>query len=177
MKFEQVHPENPEWTCFEQSACLEVKSFFGFESAVEKLAAKQYAQSISKGKEIIEHYIEILRKEGTTQVERFQPQQQQETNQPQPQQNEHQDHEQQEQQPNTNNNNNQSTTQMANTTDVCWRTKFIINFIIIIIINIIDYYYIHFMKIIKNSKNIITFSNDLELGWAVVVSSAHLFAF
>lgn len=69
----QVHPDNPDWTCFEQSACLEVKSFFGFESAVEKLAAKQYAQSISKGKEIIEHYIEILRKEGITHVERFKP--------------------------------------------------------------------------------------------------------
>lgn len=48
-----------------------MKSFFGFENAVEKLAAKQYAQSISKGKEIIEHYIEILRKEGVTHVERF----------------------------------------------------------------------------------------------------------
>uniref|UniRef100_A0AC35FDF6 PRELI/MSF1 domain-containing protein n=1 Tax=Panagrolaimus sp. PS1159 TaxID=55785 RepID=A0AC35FDF6_9BILA len=26
-----VHPENNEWTCFEQSASLDVKSFFGFE--------------------------------------------------------------------------------------------------------------------------------------------------
>ena len=26
-----VHPENPEWTCFEQSAELDIKSFFGFE--------------------------------------------------------------------------------------------------------------------------------------------------
>ena len=26
-----VHPENPEWTCFEQSADLDIKSFFGFE--------------------------------------------------------------------------------------------------------------------------------------------------
>jgi hypothetical protein len=73
----QVHPENPDWTCFEQSACLEVKSFFGFESAVEKLAAKQYAHSISKGKEIIEHYIEILRKEGVTHLERYKPPQNQ----------------------------------------------------------------------------------------------------
>ena len=38
---------------------------------MEKLAAKQYDQSISKGKEIIGQYIEILRKEGITQVERF----------------------------------------------------------------------------------------------------------
>lgn len=67
----QVHPDNQDWTCFEQSACLEVKSFFGFENAVEKLAAKQYAHSISKGREIIEHYIETLRKEGITHVERF----------------------------------------------------------------------------------------------------------
>ncbi|KAH6943759.1 hypothetical protein HPB50_026935 [Hyalomma asiaticum] len=43
-----VHPENPDWTCFEQSASLDVKSFFGFESAVEKLAMKQYSQNISK---------------------------------------------------------------------------------------------------------------------------------
>ena len=50
-----------------------MKSFFGFENAVEKLAAKQYAQCISKGKEIIEHYIEILRKEGITHVERYKP--------------------------------------------------------------------------------------------------------
>ena len=26
-----VHPENPDWTCFEQSADLDIKSFFGFE--------------------------------------------------------------------------------------------------------------------------------------------------
>ncbi|KAH7985212.1 hypothetical protein HPB52_024258 [Rhipicephalus sanguineus] len=43
-----VHPENPDWTCFEQSASLDVKSFFGFESAVEKLAMKQYSHNISK---------------------------------------------------------------------------------------------------------------------------------
>lgn len=73
----QVHPENQDWTCFEQSACLEVKSFFGFESTVEKLAVKQYAHSISKGREIIEHYIELLRKEGITHVERFKLDQQQ----------------------------------------------------------------------------------------------------
>ena len=44
----QVHPENPEWTCFEQTASLDVKSFFGFESTVEKIAMKQYSASISK---------------------------------------------------------------------------------------------------------------------------------
>ncbi|EDL96263.1 similar to KIAA0420 (predicted), partial [Rattus norvegicus] len=27
-----VHPENEDWTCFEQSASLDVRSFFGFES-------------------------------------------------------------------------------------------------------------------------------------------------
>lgn len=31
----QVHPENEDWTCFEQSASLDIKSFFGFESTVE----------------------------------------------------------------------------------------------------------------------------------------------
>ena len=31
-----VHPENPDWTCFEQSADLDIKSFFGFEGTAEK---------------------------------------------------------------------------------------------------------------------------------------------
>lgn len=46
--FPQVHPENEDWTCFEQSASLDIKSFFGFESTVEKIAMKQYASSIKK---------------------------------------------------------------------------------------------------------------------------------
>nr|XP_027208573.1 SEC14-like protein 1 [Penaeus vannamei] len=66
-----VHPENSEWTCFEQTASLDVKSFFGFESTVEKIAMKQYSQNISKGKEIIEHFIEVLRKENITEVPRW----------------------------------------------------------------------------------------------------------
>lgn len=45
---QQVHPENEDWTCFEQSASLDIKSFFGFESTVEKIAMKQYASSIKK---------------------------------------------------------------------------------------------------------------------------------
>lgn len=44
----QVHPENEDWTCFEQTASLDIKSFFGFESTVEKIAMKQYATSIKK---------------------------------------------------------------------------------------------------------------------------------
>ena len=44
----QVHPENDDWTCFEQTASLDIKSFFGFESTVEKIAMKQYAGSIKK---------------------------------------------------------------------------------------------------------------------------------
>lgn len=44
----QVHPENPNWTCFEQTASLDIKNFFGFESSMEKLAMKQYAQNIAK---------------------------------------------------------------------------------------------------------------------------------
>jgi len=61
-----VHPENNEWTCFEQSASLDVKAFFGFEPTVEKIAMKQYSANITKGKQIIEHYLEILEKEGIT---------------------------------------------------------------------------------------------------------------
>ncbi|XP_069684497.1 SEC14-like protein 1 isoform X1 [Periplaneta americana] len=59
-----VHPENPDWTCFEQSASLDIRSFFGFESHIEKLAMKQYSQNISKGKEIIEYFVNELKKEG-----------------------------------------------------------------------------------------------------------------
>lgn len=66
-----VHPENAYWTCFEQTASLEVKSFFGFESAVEKLAVKLYAQSIEKGKEIIEMHVTQLKSEGITYVPPF----------------------------------------------------------------------------------------------------------
>lgn len=43
-----MHPENEDWTCFEQTASLDIKSFFGFESTAEKIAMKQYASSIKK---------------------------------------------------------------------------------------------------------------------------------
>uniref|UniRef100_A0A3B4DED1 SEC14 like lipid binding 1 n=1 Tax=Pygocentrus nattereri TaxID=42514 RepID=A0A3B4DED1_PYGNA len=66
-----VHPENEDWTCFEQSASLDIKSFFGFESTVEKIAMKQYANSIKKGKEIIEYYLRELEEEGITHVPRW----------------------------------------------------------------------------------------------------------
>ncbi|XP_068590773.1 LOW QUALITY PROTEIN: SEC14-like protein 1 [Cebidichthys violaceus] len=66
-----VHPENEEWTCFEQTASLDIKSFFGFESTVEKIAMKQYASSIKKGKEIIEFYLKELQDEGITHVPRW----------------------------------------------------------------------------------------------------------
>ncbi|XP_028840909.1 SEC14-like protein 1 [Denticeps clupeoides] len=68
-----VHPENENWTCFEQSASLDVKSFFGFESAAEKIAMKQYASSIKKGKEIIEYYLKELENDGITHVLRWAP--------------------------------------------------------------------------------------------------------
>ncbi|XP_070837139.1 SEC14-like protein 1 [Chaetodon trifascialis] len=61
-----VHPENEDWTCFEQTASLDMKSFFGFESTAEKIAMKQYASSIKKGKEIIEYYLRELEEEGVT---------------------------------------------------------------------------------------------------------------
>uniref|UniRef100_A0A3Q3AVG4 SEC14 like lipid binding 1 n=1 Tax=Kryptolebias marmoratus TaxID=37003 RepID=A0A3Q3AVG4_KRYMA len=68
-----VHPENEDWTCFEQTASLDIKSFFGFESTVEKIAMKQYAGSIKKGKEIIEFYLKELENEGVTHVPRWTP--------------------------------------------------------------------------------------------------------
>ncbi|CAF3297870.1 unnamed protein product [Rotaria sp. Silwood2] len=63
-----VHPENALWTCFEQSAFLEIKSFFGFEASVEKLAMKQYSANLAKGKEIIEHYVNELISQGITNI-------------------------------------------------------------------------------------------------------------
>ncbi|XP_015586213.1 protein real-time isoform X2 [Cephus cinctus] len=63
-----VHPENSEWTCFEQTASLDIKNFFGFENSMEKLAMKQYAQNIAKGKEIIEYFVNQLKEEGITYV-------------------------------------------------------------------------------------------------------------
>ncbi|KAM9744808.1 SEC14-like protein 1 isoform 1-T2 [Menidia menidia] len=68
-----VHPENEEWTCFEQTASLDIKSFFGFESTAEKLAMKQYASNIKKGKEIIEYYLRELEGEGVTYIPRWTP--------------------------------------------------------------------------------------------------------
>uniref|UniRef100_A0A3Q2UJ94 SEC14-like protein 1 n=2 Tax=Fundulus heteroclitus TaxID=8078 RepID=A0A3Q2UJ94_FUNHE len=68
-----VHPENEDWTCFEQTASLDMKSFFGFESTAEKIAMKQYASSIKKGKEIIEYYLRELEEEGVTHIPRWTP--------------------------------------------------------------------------------------------------------
>uniref|UniRef100_A0A0K0ESX1 Col_cuticle_N domain-containing protein n=1 Tax=Strongyloides stercoralis TaxID=6248 RepID=A0A0K0ESX1_STRER len=66
-----VHPENENWTCFEQKATLDVKSFFGFESAVEKLAIKHYTANINKGKEIMQVFIDELAAKGITEVPRW----------------------------------------------------------------------------------------------------------
>lgn len=63
-----IHPENSQWTCFEQTASLDIRNFFGFENSMEKLAMKQYAQNIAKGKEIIEYFINQLKEEGITYV-------------------------------------------------------------------------------------------------------------
>uniref|UniRef100_A0A674HDR2 SEC14 like lipid binding 1 n=1 Tax=Taeniopygia guttata TaxID=59729 RepID=A0A674HDR2_TAEGU len=68
-----VHPDNEDWTCFEQSASLDIKSFFGFESTVEKIAMKQYTSNIKKGKEIIEYYLKQMEEEGITFVPRWTP--------------------------------------------------------------------------------------------------------
>ncbi|KAH8367497.1 hypothetical protein KR084_005245, partial [Drosophila pseudotakahashii] len=64
-----AHPENCEWTCFDQSATLDIKNFFGFENSMEKMGMKQYTQTTLKGKEIIEFFISQLREEGITYVD------------------------------------------------------------------------------------------------------------
>lgn len=66
-----AHPENPDWTCFDQMATLDIKNFFGFEHSIEKMGMKQYTQTTLKGREIIEYFIEELRKEGITHVDRW----------------------------------------------------------------------------------------------------------
>ncbi|XP_030434597.1 SEC14-like protein 5 isoform X2 [Gopherus evgoodei] len=68
-----VHPENEEWTCFEQSASLDIKSFFGFENTVEKIAMKQYTANIKRGKEVIEHYLKELISQGITFIPQWTP--------------------------------------------------------------------------------------------------------
>ncbi|XP_045398489.1 SEC14-like protein 5 [Lemur catta] len=68
-----VHPENEDWTCFEQSASLDIRSFFGFENALEKIAMKQYTANIKRGKEVIEHYLNELTSQGTSHIPRWTP--------------------------------------------------------------------------------------------------------
>lgn len=66
-----AHPENPNWTCFDQTATIDIKNFFGFEHSMEKMGMKQYTQTTLKGKEIIEFFIKELEKEGITQVDKW----------------------------------------------------------------------------------------------------------
>lgn len=68
-----VHPENSDWTCFEQSATLDIKNFLGFENSMEKLAMKQYSANIAKGKEIVEYFVNQLKDEGITFVPIWSP--------------------------------------------------------------------------------------------------------
>ncbi|XP_045141983.1 SEC14-like protein 5 [Echinops telfairi] len=68
-----VHPENEDWTCFEQSASLDIRSFFGFENALEKIAMKQYTANIKRGKEVIEHYLGELISQGVSHIPRWMP--------------------------------------------------------------------------------------------------------
>ncbi|XP_023938876.2 protein real-time [Bicyclus anynana] len=63
-----VHPDNPDWTCFEQRALLDVKNFFGLENTVEKIAMKQYAANIAKGKELIEEFMKEVHAGGVTEL-------------------------------------------------------------------------------------------------------------
>lgn len=66
-----AHPENPNWTCFDQTATIDIKNFFGFEHSMEKMGMKQYTQTTLKGKEIIEFFIKELEKEGISQVDKW----------------------------------------------------------------------------------------------------------
>uniref|UniRef100_A0A2A4K7N3 CRAL-TRIO domain-containing protein n=1 Tax=Heliothis virescens TaxID=7102 RepID=A0A2A4K7N3_HELVI len=63
-----VCSDNPDWTCFEQSALLDVKNFFGLENTVEKIAMKQYSANIAKGKELIDVFMKEVHNEGITKL-------------------------------------------------------------------------------------------------------------
>ncbi|XP_065898386.1 SEC14-like protein 5 isoform X2 [Dysidea avara] len=67
----QVHSENPEWTSFDLHASLEVKSFFGFEGLVEKIAIKLYSGNLHKGREVMEYCIKTLHSEGITAIPKW----------------------------------------------------------------------------------------------------------
>lgn len=66
-----AHPDNAQWTCFDQTATLDIRNFFGFEHSMEKMGMKQYTQTTLKGKEIIEYFVQQLKTEGTTHVPRW----------------------------------------------------------------------------------------------------------
>jgi len=63
-----VHPENPDWTCFEQRADLDIVSFFGFEGTAEKVAINEYSKNIAKSKDIMETHIKVLADQGINYV-------------------------------------------------------------------------------------------------------------
>lgn len=69
----RAHPDNPEWTCFEQEASLVVESFFGFESTVEKIAVRTYSSEIARAKETLMIFLKQLEDEGITSVEKWKP--------------------------------------------------------------------------------------------------------
>lgn len=68
-----AHPENPDWTCFDQTATLNITNFFGFEKSMEKMGMMQYTQTTLKGKEIIEYFINELKTDGITTADRWRP--------------------------------------------------------------------------------------------------------
>ncbi|KAM4820318.1 SEC14-like protein 5 [Thomomys bottae] len=68
-----VHPENENWTCFEQSASLDVRSFFGFEHMLERIAMKQYTANVKRGKEVMEYYLSELISQGISHIPHWTP--------------------------------------------------------------------------------------------------------
>lgn len=65
-----AHPDNAQWTCFEQDASLYVKNFCGLESKIEKLGMKQYIATSKKGKEILQGFIDQVVEEENAALER-----------------------------------------------------------------------------------------------------------
>uniref|UniRef100_A0A4W4HET4 SEC14-like lipid binding 1 n=1 Tax=Electrophorus electricus TaxID=8005 RepID=A0A4W4HET4_ELEEL len=67
------HYSYKDWTCFQQNATMDMKSFFGFESSAEKLVMRQHATNIKKEKEIIDYYLRELESQGTTHIPHWKP--------------------------------------------------------------------------------------------------------
>jgi uncharacterized protein YbaR (Trm112 family) len=68
----KVHPDNPQWTYFTQTATFELqRTFFGIESLVEKLCRQSYLHNTKNGRNTDKDFINEILDEQETQKEKF----------------------------------------------------------------------------------------------------------